>query len=162
MGLVRKPILQLYWSKKDIYDTPFSYKNITRDRYFLLLRFLHFNNNDCNDNSSMLYKLQHLLDKLTDRYRSTCTPGPSVVIDESLIPFRGRLLFRQYIPGKTHKYGVKIYKICAQNAYTWDLKVYIGKMERTGEYNHSESIVLQPCNTILGQGTTVYADNVYT
>ena len=35
-------------------------------------------------------------------------------------------------------------------------------MERTGEYNHSESIVLQLCNPILGQGTTVYADNFYT
>ena len=84
------------------------------------------------------------------------------MIDESLIPVRGRLLFRQYIPGKTHKYGVKIYKTCAQNVYTWDLNVYIGKMKRTGEYNHSESIVLQLCNPILGQGTTVYADNFYT
>ena len=127
-----------------------------------ILRYLHFNNNDCNDNSSRLYKLQPLLDKLTDRYRSTYTPGPSDVIDKSLIPFRGMLLFRQYIPGKTQKYGVKIYKICAQNAYTWDLKFYIGKMERTGEYNHSKSIVLQLCNPILGQGTTVYADIFYT
>ena len=66
-----------------------------------------------------------------------------------------------YIPWKTHKYGVKIYTICTQNAYTWDLKVYIGKMERKGEYNHSKSLVLQPCNHILGQGTTVYADNFY-
>ena len=162
MGLVRKPILELYWSKKDIYDTPFIYKNITRDRYSLLLGFLHFNNNDCNGNSSRLYKLQHLLDKLTDRHRSTYTPGPSVVIDESLIPFRSRLLFRQYIHGKTYKYGVKIYNICALDAYTWDLKVYIGKMERTCAYNHSESIVLQLCSPILGQGTTVYADNFYT
>ena len=83
MSLVRKPILELYWSKKDIYDAPFIYKNITRDRYSLLLRFLHFNNNDRNDNSSRLFKLQALLDKLTERFRSTYTPGPSVVIDES-------------------------------------------------------------------------------
>ena len=162
MGLVRKPILELYWSKKEIYDTPFIYKNITRDRYSLLIRFLHFNDNGCNNGSNRLYKLQPLLDKLTDRYMSTYTPGPSVVIDESLIPFRGRLLFRQYIPGKAHKYGVKIYKICAPNAYTWNLKVYTGKMERTGEYSHSESIVLQLCNPLLEQGTTVYADNFYT
>ena len=83
------------------------------------------------------------------------------MIDERLIPFRGRLIFRQYIPGKTHKYGVKVYKICAPNAYTWDLMVYIRNMPRTGDYNHSESIVLQLCDPLLRQGTTVYSDNFY-
>ena len=162
MGLVRKPILELYWSKKEIYDTPFIYKNITRDRYSLLLRFLHFNDNEfIDENSSRLYRLQPLLEKLTENFRSTYTPGSSVVIDESLIPFRGRLSFRQYIPGKTHKYGVKLYKICSPNAYTWDLKVYIGNMERTGHFTHSESIVLQLCRPFLGQGVTVFADNFY-
>jgi Transposase IS4 len=36
-----------------------------------------------------------------------------VVIDETMIPWRGKLLFKKYIPGKAHKYGVKIYKIAA-------------------------------------------------
>ena len=74
MGLVRKPILDLYWLKKEIYDTPFIYKNITRDRYSLLLRFLHFNDNEfLDEDSSRLYKLQPLLEKLTENFRSTYT-----------------------------------------------------------------------------------------
>jgi hypothetical protein len=35
-----------------------------------------------------------------------------VVIDKNVVPFRGRLLFCQYIPGKSHKCGVKLYKLC--------------------------------------------------
>ena len=34
-------------------------------------------------------------------------------------------------------------------------------MPRTGDYNHSESIVLQLCDPCLRQGKTVYADNFY-
>ena len=39
--------------------------------------------------------------------------------------------------------------------------MYIGNMERTGHYSHSESVVLQLCHPFLGQGVTVFADNFY-
>ena len=45
MGLVRKPRMELYWSKKKLYDSPFVYQNMSRDRFFLLLKHLHFNDN---------------------------------------------------------------------------------------------------------------------
>jgi len=32
----------------------------------------------------------------------TKSPGDSLVIDESIIPFRGRLKFKQYILGKAY------------------------------------------------------------
>jgi hypothetical protein len=52
-----------------------------------------------------------------------------VVIDESMVPFRGRLLFKQYIPGKRHKYGVKLYKLCLPGKYTYALEIYLGKKQ---------------------------------
>jgi hypothetical protein len=47
-----------------------------------------------------------------------------LVIDESMVPFRGRLHFRQYIPNKTHKYGIKLYKLCTTDGYTCNISVY--------------------------------------
>ncbi|KAJ8893152.1 hypothetical protein PR048_005735 [Dryococelus australis] len=41
--------------------------------------------------------------------------------------FRGRLLFRQYIKGKYHNYGVKMFKLCAGSGYTRRLQVFAGK-----------------------------------
>ncbi|XP_029348356.1 piggyBac transposable element-derived protein 4-like, partial [Acyrthosiphon pisum] len=46
-------------------------------------------------------------------------------IDESIIPFVGRLSFRQYI--KNHRYGIKIFKLCIQDAYTIGFRVYTGR-----------------------------------
>ena len=118
MGLVRKPKMELYWSKTLIYDYPFVYKNMTRDRFSLLLRHFHFNDNTFLDKSNRLYKIEPLVKMLNENFQLTYSPGADLIVDESLIPFRGRVLFRQYIPNKTHKYGVKLYKLCSPNAYT--------------------------------------------
>jgi len=34
-------------------------------------------------------------------------PDEDLAVDE-MVPFRGRLGFRQYIPRKSHKYGIKL------------------------------------------------------
>lgn len=47
-----------------------------------------------------------------------------------MIPFRGRLLFRQYIPDKRHKYGIKVFKICDTTGYTYSVEIYTGKTDR--------------------------------
>jgi hypothetical protein len=54
--------------------------------------------------------------------------GSAVCIDEQLPPFRGRRGFRQYMPKKPSKYGIKIWMIrdCATK-YTLNAKVYLGK-----------------------------------
>jgi len=47
MGFVRKPRLWDYWSTNPIYDSKFaSSLQISRDRFFSMLTFLHLNNND--------------------------------------------------------------------------------------------------------------------
>lgn len=69
------------------------------------------------------YKLKLLFDKLVQRFQEVYKPGKEVVIDESMVPFRGRTYFRQYIPGKRHKYGLKLYKLCTTEAYTWNTEL---------------------------------------
>ena len=32
--------------------------------------------------------------------------------NDDVVPFRGRLKFRQYLPKKSHKYGIKLFKLC--------------------------------------------------
>lgn len=44
----------------------------------------------------------------------------------SMIAFRGRLLFRQYNPSKSHKYGIKMYKLCTPDVFTWASSIYCG------------------------------------
>lgn len=45
--------------------------------------------------------------------------GKNIVIDEILISWCGKLIFhKQYIPNKTHKYVIKLFKLCSSKEYT--------------------------------------------
>ncbi|KAE8289464.1 hypothetical protein D5F01_LYC11165 [Larimichthys crocea] len=55
-------------------------------------------------------------------------PSDCVTIDEQLVPFRGRCKFRQYMPSKPAKYGIKIFWMCdARVPYAIDGTVYTGR-----------------------------------
>lgn len=49
------------------------------------------------------------------------TPGECITVDESIVAFRGRIVFTQYIPGNRHKYGIKLFKLCDDDGFTLDL-----------------------------------------
>ena len=79
-----------------------------------------------------------------------------------MVPWKGRLLFKQYIPGKAHKYGVKIYKLAATNGYTWNFVVYTGKQDPTAGFGHAQTIVIDLADDLLGCHRTVVLDNFFT
>jgi hypothetical protein len=54
--------------------------------------------------------------------------GSAVCIDEQLLPFRGLCGFRQYMPKKPSKYGIKIWMMCDYaTKYVLNAKVHLGK-----------------------------------
>ena len=46
MGLIKKPAIELYWSKDQLYVTPGFISAMTRNRYQTILRFFHMVNNE--------------------------------------------------------------------------------------------------------------------
>jgi len=65
-GIVRKPKLELYWSTRGICQTLIFSQTMSRNRFQLIQRYLHFNdNNAAGTNEGRLYKIQvehlHLL-----------------------------------------------------------------------------------------------------
>jgi hypothetical protein len=84
-----------------------------------------------------------------------------VCIDESVVPFIGRLVFRQYIKNKSHRYGIKIFKLCAKDYYILQYNVYAGK-EDVRQTNISYNTVLKLMEPYLNFGCTLYVDNWYT
>jgi hypothetical protein len=60
-----------------------------------------------------------------------------------MTPWRGRLFFKQYIPGKGHKYGVKLYKICLPGGYTHGFEVYAGKNQNSTAKGHEHDVVMR-------------------
>ena len=83
-----------------------------------------------------------------------------MVIDETMIAFRGRLQFKQYLPGKAHKYGIKIFKLCDKSGYTFNMTIYKGKSDRT--FSLPTEIVMNLSQPYLNAGRTLVTDNFYT
>lgn len=164
MGIVHLPKLRLYWSSTEKFGSVLVQKIMKRDRFECLLKCLHFSNNEVTT-SDRLFKIRNVLELICKQFQRTLVPGENLVIDESMVPWRGRLVFRQYLPAKAHKYGIKLYKICTPDAFTYDLRVYVGKNEvneNRSNHGHSYDVCLQLMEKLLGEGRTLFIDNFYT
>lgn len=162
MGLNKVPHMSNYWSKKSVYRNEYICSVMNRDRFLLLLKFWHFSDDNTSSISDKLHKIRDIFNMLLERFNNILTPGKYVVIDKTMIPWRGRLNFRQYIKNKTHKYGIKLYKICTPEGYTSDIIIYTGKGENGREINHGQKTVLKLVNKLKCQGRIIIANNFYT
>lgn len=158
MGLVKVPHINDYWSKKSIYKNEYIISIMKRDRFLLLLKCWHFSN---SEGTGKLKKVQDVYMMLLDRFQTILRPGKIVVIDESMVPWRGRLQFRQYIKNKSHRYGVKLYKLCTPEGYTFNLTIYTGKGENGREMNHGQKTVMRLIKDLTNEGRVIIADNFY-
>jgi len=136
---------------------------MARNRFQALLRFFHISNNDYNP-GDRLGKIQPLIDLLNNSFKQCKVPAENVVIDETLVPLRGRIVFRQYIPNKAARYGIKLYKLCDNIGYTYNLNVYSGKDTNRSNSNIScaGKVVLSLMENYLNEGRTLIVDNFYT
>ncbi|KAL4152942.1 hypothetical protein QTP88_000775 [Uroleucon formosanum] len=164
MGLNVRPALSDYWSNDPLYKNDFTSHLMTRNRFELLMRMFHFNDNQIPNPNDKLVKIRPFLTLLKNNIQSVYSVGEKMVIDESMIAWRGRLGFRQCIPGKKHKFGVKVLKLCTENGYTYDFEIYSGREVNTvtATSNVGEKIVMKLTNNLLNAGRTLYTDNFYT
>jgi len=167
MGIISKPELQLYWTRDYILQTPIFHETFSLKRFQLLLRYLHFVNDEDTDNNDHLRKIRPLLEMLRTSFRKTYMPEQNILLDESLMLFKGRLLMKQYIPLKRARFGIKIFFVCeSKSGYAWDFFIYTGQGEerRGGESNsqklisHASVTKLVLCPEIIGKGYVVFMD----
>jgi len=91
-GLSKFSKIKLYWSKLTIYNNLVTSKVMSRVRFENILRFWHFGPNDVSQ--GRLHKIAPLIERLEENFTAAKTPGEPIVVDESMIKFRGRLGFR--------------------------------------------------------------------
>ena len=120
MGLIHKPRIWMYWSTDTLYNTPFFGQLTTRTRFVLLNKFLHFQDNqhpgyDPNDpQSDRLYNIRDVMNMLKKTFSTVYYHSEHITVDESLIFFKGRLLFKQYMESKRSIFGIKFYELCSR------------------------------------------------
>ena len=131
MGHELKDKLHDYWLRLRQLCNPFYGETMAQDRFLHIQRFLHFADNsqrpDKGEEYDQLWKLTTVFDKLNEAYAKFYNPSEHLVVDEVTVKFKGRVIFRQYIPKKRKCFSIKIYKLCDESGYTYDKRVYLGR-----------------------------------
>ncbi|KAM4030257.1 piggyBac transposable element-derived protein 4-like [Anomaloglossus baeobatrachus] len=174
MGIVKKPEIRQYWSTDILDQTPIFGMVMTRKRFEAIHKFLHFRDNadslPCDDtNFDRLFKIRPVIEHFSNKFAEVYIPQREICVDESLIHFKGRLQFSQYLPSKTARYRIKLYKLCeSTSGYTHSFKVYQGKDSRIQPpecppaLGVSGKIVWDLIHPLLDKGYHLYVDNFYT
>ena len=103
-----------------------------RDRFSMMLKFLHINDNSQykkkgEPGHDPLYKLRPFLEPLIENFQSAYTLHREISVDETMIGFKGRLGFIQYMPKKPTKWGMKTFVLSdAQTGYVYNWHLYTG------------------------------------
>ena len=101
IGLARLPTIEHYWSPDVLYGFNGCSSVMSRNRFQMILRFWHFANNE--EQQTRLDKVTPLVDQLNNKMTEIYHPDRDLSIDELMMLWRGRLVFRQYIKNKRHK-----------------------------------------------------------
>ena len=95
----------------------------------------------------------------------TCyTPGSNVTIDEQLLGFRGKCSFRQFMPKKPDKYGLKFW-LCVDvdSHYVFDAFPYVGRQpNEQRQTQNGAKVVLKLLKPLYGSNRNVTMDNFFT
>ena len=93
------------WSTLDQLYTPYCGTMMKRDQYLHILLYLHFadNRNEpgrTDENFDRLWKIRDLFQILNSTFPKFYNPSENLAVDEVIVSFKGRVIFKQYIPKK--------------------------------------------------------------
>jgi len=115
MGLTPQPSLEDYFKNDSdsIFGSNWMKNRFTAKWWTNLNTHIHIDSHTCiellRSNSQKVWDLDQVL-----------------VVDEMLIPFTGRWKYIQYIKGKPHNTGLKMFCLADSNYYLWDFWLYEG------------------------------------
>ena len=132
MGIINFPRIEDHWTTSWPYSNDTCSRIMTRDRFSLIMKFLHLNDNKRyikkgNKGYNPIFKIRPLYEYLIRNFKLAYNLGREISIDESMIGFKGRLSFIQYIPKKPTKWGMKAFVLADSNTgYTYNWNLYAG------------------------------------
>ena len=101
------------------------------------------------------------------KFSETYEPERDMTVDESLLLWKGRLSWKQYIPSKRARFGIKSFEICeSSSGYIWNFFIYTGKdTAYDPDIPESESmgtkVVLTLVKPLYGKGYCINMDNFF-
>ena len=153
MGLNSLPTMKYYWSKDNVFHNNFISSSMPRNHFLEIFYNLHLADNALEPNSgstnySKICKMKNFVEILLRNFQSDYKFGRYGSIDETMVKFKGRSSWKQYIPLKPIKRGYKIWCLCDSiTGYLFNCRICLGNAETSdNESLLGERIVL----TLIG------------
>ena len=168
MAIKKLPETKMYWSDDDVFGGEKVKQIMPRNRFDKLSQYLHVNDRSKMPNKDhadfdKLFLVRPVLDIVRTRCLENYNPHKECAVDEAMVSFRGRLDFRQYLPAKPTKYGIKVWmRADSHNGYCNDFEVYLGKpKDGQRQVGLGKQVVERMTATLRGTNSHIYCDNYF-
>ena len=166
MGIMSIPDMEAYWKTSWECYIPFFHDIMGRNQFQEIFWNLHIPQQ--TNSSRRINKVSVLLDHLRQKFQEAFYPGQEVAVDETMVGFRGRVLFIQYCPNKPTKYGLKIFVLADSNTgYVYNFVLYTGSETTTSlpatfsDLPVPAQYVMALMEDMLDRGHIVFTDRYY-
>ena len=168
MGVITAPAVEDYWKTSWIAEIPFFSRVMSRDHFELIFWMLHASNSTVSP-PKRIDKIRTFLEMMVAKFQDNYVPRRSLVVDETMLRFRGRFSGKQYMPKKPVKWGIKAFSLAdSSNGYLFNILLYTGA-ETLDEASQQFSELPQPARVVLHLvepylhlGHHVFTDRYYT
>ncbi|GBO17667.1 PiggyBac transposable element-derived protein 4 [Araneus ventricosus] len=165
MRHIEKDSLQDYWTVNDLIETLVFRKVMPRDCFLIILKFSDNSLKECRDSLTYdrLWKIRKNFECFNRAFKEEYDPTENLSLYEVIIKFKGRVIFKQYIPKKRKQWGIKMYKIADATGYTYDMRVYLGKNKLKENLSPpaSYNVVYTMAECIKDKGDKLFMDNFF-
>jgi hypothetical protein len=169
MAIDHKPNIGAYWSDNKHLGNPGIKACMTKNRFEKLLQYMHIADNSkqpARDSPQYdaLFKVRPIMEQVKLNSRENFNPNPELSIDEMMIGFKGRLFFRQYMPAKPTKWGIKTWAIADPGTgYTLDFNVYTGKGQTGTDQTHGlgYNVIMELTRPYFNKNHEIIMDNFF-
>ncbi|XP_043923844.1 piggyBac transposable element-derived protein 5-like isoform X2 [Protopterus annectens] len=168
MSLVRLAEYRKYWDTHTLYGNYPIGKIMPRVRFEKIRQYFHLNDNTTNPpkghpGHDKLHPIRPVMKLLLKTFKTQYNLHREVSVDEAVVAFRGNLTFRQHIPAKPQKYGVRVWVLAdGHNGYISNLHVHTGKEEGISEDGLAHLVLMKLTKTLHGKYHHVYFDSYFT
>ena len=167
-SIVGIPSYTLAWKSTWPFEIPAVPSIMTRTRFERISKYFHMNDTSQNPprrqpGHDKLCHIRPILNELSRTCLDNYNPNKEQSIDEGMIAFKGRLSFKQYLPAKPTKFGIKVWERASpQNGYCHEFQIYTGKVEgvRTEEGLGSR-VIKDLSRHLVGKNHVIYMDNFF-
>lgn len=172
LSVMQIPRYSLGWGMSKFFGIPGLPSVMTRERFERICKYFHLNDTRNNppkgqDGHDKLVHIRPFIDAIQEKCLGNYNPPKEQSIDEGMIAFKGRLSFRQYLPAKPTKFGIKVWaRGHPRTGYISEFQIYVGKPDGkkgkgVGEEGLGARVIKDLTAKIQNRNHHIYMDNYF-